>query len=148
MSRHPVRIPENTTDYQEQKQTRKVVNSIVRRNVPESLSVEEVRDPTRNDPILMVAIDITKNDNVESRYKSESLRPYNLVQSELAVGNGALLRGSRIIVPNALQHRVINISHEGHQGIMKTKQLLHSAVWFPGMDRIVRSCLHWHPATQ
>ena len=90
------------------------MNSIVRRNVPESLSVEEVRDSTRNDPILMVAIDITKNGNVESRYKSESLRPYNLVQSELVVGNGALLRGSRIIVPNALQHRVINISHEGH----------------------------------
>ena len=148
MSRHQERIPENTTDYQVQKQTEKVVNSIVKRNVPESLSVEEVRDSTRNDPILMVAIDIVKNGNGESRYKSENLRPYDLVPSELAVANGALLRGSRIIVPNALQHRVINISHEGHQGIVKTKQLLHSAVWFPGMDRIVRSCLHWHPATQ
>ena len=40
MSRHPVRAPENTTDYKEQKQTEEVVNSVVRRNVPESLSVE------------------------------------------------------------------------------------------------------------
>ena len=48
-------------------------------------------------------------------------------------------------MPKALQRRVINISHEGHQGIVKTKQLLHSTVWFPGMDRmtdnIVRSWL-------
>ena len=55
-------------------------------------------------------------------------------------------------MPKALQRRVVNISHEGHQGIFKTKQLLRSAVWFPGMDRmtkdIVRSCLPCQAATQ
>ena len=43
MPRHPVRAPENMTDYKEQKQTEDAVNSIVRRNIPESLLVEEVR---------------------------------------------------------------------------------------------------------
>jgi len=52
MLRHPIRTPGNTTDYQEQKQTEEVVNSIVRRNVPESLPVEEVREATVNDPVL------------------------------------------------------------------------------------------------
>ena len=42
----------NTTDYQEQKQTEEVVNSIVRRIVPESLLVEEVREASMNDPVL------------------------------------------------------------------------------------------------
>ena len=58
MSRHPVRAPENRTDYKEQKQTAKVVNSIVRRNVPESLSVEEVREATVNDPVPLEVMDI------------------------------------------------------------------------------------------
>ena len=44
------------------------------------------------------------------------------------------------------------MSHEGHQGIVKTKRLLRSAVWFPGMDRmtedVVRSCLPCQAATQ
>ena len=40
MSRHPVRAPEHTTDYKEQKQTEEAVNSVVRRNVAESLLVE------------------------------------------------------------------------------------------------------------
>ena len=66
MSRHPIRTPENTMHYKEQKQTEEVVNSIVRRNVQESLLVEEVRTA-----------------NGESRYKSEDLGPYKLVQSEL-----------------------------------------------------------------
>ncbi|PFX29405.1 Uncharacterized protein K02A2.6 [Stylophora pistillata] len=48
MSRHPLRIPENTTDYKEQKQKEEVGNSIIKRYVPESLSVEEVREVTVN----------------------------------------------------------------------------------------------------
>ena len=91
VSRHPVRVPEDTTDYKEQKQMEKVVNSIVGRNVPESLSVKEVREVTVNDPVLL---DIVQNGNGESRYKSEDLRPYKLVQSKLSIANGILLRGS------------------------------------------------------
>lgn len=52
MLRHPIHTPGNTTDYQEQKQMEEVVNFIVRRNVPESLPVEEVREATVNDPVL------------------------------------------------------------------------------------------------
>ena len=71
MSRHPVSTPESTNDYKEQKQREEVVNSIVRWNVPESLSVEEVRKATVNDPILLEAMDIVENRNGESRYKSK-----------------------------------------------------------------------------
>ena len=94
VSRHPVRVPEETTDYKEQKQTEKVVNSIVRRNVPESLSVKEVREATVNDLVLLEVMDIVQYSNGESRYKSEDLTPYKLVRSELSVANGILLRGS------------------------------------------------------
>ena len=152
MSRHPVRAPQNATDYTEQKQTKELVSSIVRRNVPQLLSVEEVRKATPHDPVLLEAMDIVQNGNGESRYKSEDLGPYKLLRSELSVANGILLRGSRIVVPKALQRKVVNISREGHQGIVKTKQLLRSAVWFPGMDRMtkgsVRSCLPCPAATQ
>ena len=63
MSRHPIHTPGNTTDYKEQKHTEEVVNSIVRRNIPESLSVEEVRKATVNDPVLLEVIDIVQNGN-------------------------------------------------------------------------------------
>ena len=147
MSRHPVRARQNTTYYKEQKQTEDALNSIVRRNVPGLLSVEEVRTATVNDPVLLEVMDIVQNVNGESRYKSENLGPYNLVRSELSVAHG-----SRIVVRKALQCRVVNFSHKDHQGIVTTKPLLRSAVWSPGMDRmtedIVCSCLRCQAATQ
>jgi len=39
---------------------------------------------------------------------------------------------TRIVIPTAL--KVIQLAHEGHQGIVKTKALLRSKVWFPNID--------------
>ena len=55
------------------------MNSVVRRNVPESLSVEEVRKATVNDLVLLEVMDMVQNGNGESRYQSEDLGPYKLV---------------------------------------------------------------------
>ena len=138
MSRHPVHALENTTDYKEQKQMEEVVNSVVRRNVPESLSVEEVRKATMNDLVLLEVMDIVQNGNGESRYKWEDLR-YKLVRSESSVASGILLRGLRIVVPKALQRRLVNISHEGHQGIIKKNEAVTPfsclVPWYGSHDR-------------
>ena len=85
MLRHAIGKPGNTTDYKEQKQTEEVVNSNVRRNLPELLAVEEVRKATVNDHALLEVIEIVQNGNGESRYKSEDLGPYKLVPSELCL---------------------------------------------------------------
>ena len=50
------------------------------------------------------------------------------------------MRGNRI-EPKSLQNKVIKIAHEGHQGLVKTKQLLRSRVWFPKMDEAVSAVL-------
>ena len=50
-----------------------------------------------------------------------------------------MLRGSRIVVPKGLQKRVVKFAHEGHQGLVKTRSLLRSKVWFPRMDSLVDS---------
>ena len=49
-----------------------------------------------------------------------------------------MLRGSRIVIPKALQDRAISIAHEGHQGLVKTKQLLREKIWFPRTDDSVK----------
>lgn len=45
----------------------------------------------------------------------------------------------------ALRSRTLNKAHQGHQGIVKTKQLLRSKVWWPGIDKdvekLVGDCL-------
>ena len=46
-------------------------------------------------------------------------------------------RGQEVVIPHSLQKQVVKISHEGHQGIVLTKQFLRSRVWFPGIDKLV-----------
>ena len=63
------------------------------------------------------------------------LRQFKHVIGELSVKDGVVMRGSRIVIPTKLQKREIaEIAHEGHQRLVKTKQLLRSRIWFPGLD--------------
>ena len=54
-------------------------------------------------------------------------------------------------VPNTLRNRAVDLAHVGHQGIVKTKQLIREKVWFPGVDEMVKEkvdcCLPCQAAT-
>ena len=71
-------------------------------------------------------------------------KPYKSVEHELCVYDGMLLRGNRLIIPATLRGRVLQLAHEGHQGVVRTKQRLRTKVWWPGMDKqaeqLIRSC--------
>lgn len=46
--------------------------------------------------------------------------------------------GDHLVTENQeLQSRCIDLAHEGHQGICKTKKLLRDRVWFPLIDKLV-----------
>ena len=60
-----------------------------------------------------------------------------MYSNELAVVDGLVLRGERIVVPQELRETIVTIAHEGHQGIVRTKQLLRTHIWFPGIDKMV-----------
>ncbi|KAI3370958.1 hypothetical protein L3Q82_023611, partial [Scortum barcoo] len=50
------------------------------------------------------------------------LTPYFNVQDELAVDNSLVMRGTdRVVVPTSLRSRVVDLAHEGHQGIYNDK---------------------------
>ena len=62
------------------------------------------------------------------------LRIFANVRDELTSMDGKFdPRGNRIVIPDALQTRVVELAHEGHQGLVKTLSLLKSRVWFPEM---------------
>ena len=115
-SRHPVYTPKDASDYREQRHTEALVKSIIRRNVPQALSMDEIGETTKKDQTLTMVMDSVQNGGQETRYNREDLKPFKLVQSELSVGIGILLKGSRIVVPKSLQQKVANTSHGGGGG--------------------------------
>ena len=40
--------------------------------------------------------------------------------------------------PESPRLKAIYIAHEGHQGLVKTKQLLRGKVWYPGKDQLAK----------
>ena len=68
------------------------------------------------------------------------------VAGELCVIGQLLLRGTRIVIPKKLQRRTRAPAHEGHLGVVGTKQNLRTSKgWWPGMDKAAdRHCRACH----
>jgi hypothetical protein len=39
-----------------------------------------------------------------------------------------------LVIPRKLRQRILQLAHESHQGVLKTKQLLREKVWWSRMD--------------
>ena len=106
------------------------VRMVALRAVPAALRIKEIERISAQDPELQAV----RNCLIEGRWDSAP-KSYLPVHNELTFIGHVILRGARIIVPQALRKRVVSLAHEGHQGVVKTKERLRTKVWSPGMDR-------------
>ena len=74
-----------------------------------------------------------------TKVKYGDIRKFSNGFNELAVVDGLVVRGERIVVTQELRGNMVKIAHEGHQGVLRTKQLLRAHVWFSGIDAMVES---------
>ena len=78
--------------------------------------------------------------------KQRQLKPYFQVRHELSVKDDLILKGPKLVIPTRLQRHVIDLAHESHCGIKKTKQLFfkRSEVRFQNIDQkvddLIESC--------
>ena len=98
--------------------------------VPTALRIKEIERISAQDSELPAV----RNCLIEGNWDSAP-KPYLPVRNELTLIGHVVLRGTTIIVPQALRKRVVNLAHEGHQGVVKTKERLRTKVWWPGMNR-------------
>lgn len=117
--------------------------------VPKAMTLDDIVYSTKTDDKLQTAITTIKSNRWASSYEDTTLDSLSRLRYELTVvpvnDGEILLHDNRIVIPKDLQMRVIDLTHEGHQGIVKTKQLLREKVYFPGIDKLVekvcKSCI-------
>ena len=151
-SRHPFSISTNDSD----NEVEQYVNFVVNYACPNALSIDDIREETKKDPVLQIVADLVRHN---SWYKLEQLHrypnikehlqkiiPYKNIQDQLTVNQQSdlLLKLNRIVIPETLEMTVLQLAHIGHLGITKTKTLLRSKVYFPNIDekteRLVKYC--------
>ena len=116
--------------------------------------MEQKAAVTREDLCAATAEDVTLRRLVEqvsggwpSRFSacSKELQPFYQFREELTVVDGLVLRGERVVVPESLRSQLVGGAHEGHQGMVRTKQRLRELFWWPGLDAAVETAVRECP---
>ncbi|XP_026724771.1 uncharacterized protein K02A2.6-like isoform X1 [Trichoplusia ni] len=102
------------------------------------LKHEDIRKETKKDPILMRVLSYVR-DGWPKEVEMRELKPYSNRRNEIYTELGCLMGGHRLIVPKACQDRVLRELHDTHMGIIKTKCIARSYVWWPGIDEMLES---------
>lgn len=124
MSRHPISIQTGnhtraTTVAEE------YVNFLAQHATPKAMTLADIKEETLKDRVLQKVVAHLK-DNTWHQVKNDSqditiLQKYKQICNELTVSHmdDILLLGTRIVIPSGLEDRVLQLAHEGHQGIVK-----------------------------
>ena len=78
----------------------------------------------------------------------ETLQPYWCFLDELAILDGLIMKGNRVVVPSALRGETLTRLHDGHQGLTSTLQHARRTVYWPKLQddisAIIQQCTECH----
>ena len=148
LSRHPVQ----ETSIRNHDLSEAFVQFIAHSAVPKAMSIEQIKSATAQDSTFQELKEIIAHNSWQLLNNAKRLPPhadlqelqaFSRVKQELCVSSDGdlILRGNRIVIPKALRAKAVDLAHQHHVGIVKTKCLLRSKVWFPGIDKYVEQLI-------
>ena len=122
----------------QEKMTEHYINFVTQNSVPKAMSLAEIIEATDSDAVLTQVRDAIRT----NKWDSPAVKPFKPVKDELTTtSQGIVLRGTRIVIPSVLQQRTIDLAHQTHLGIEKTKSLIREKIWFSQIDNRVKSTI-------
>ena len=93
---------------------------------PKAIPLTEMEHESGKDPELCALRDCIQPGNW-----GNCPAAYMCVRNELCVLGKLILRDTHIVVPQRFRSRVMDLAHEGHQGIIKSNR---TKVWWSGQN--------------
>ena len=140
LSRHPAQA---TSDVSTQAMEARI-HLIAQASSPRAMDLAQIKTTTLTDPTMIKLTELIHNGKWYLANKkghgvdNAFLSACSNVRTELTTTpeRDVVLRGRRILLPSSLAKQAIQLAHVGHQGLVKTKQLLRTKVWFPHIDSL------------
>ncbi|XP_057302732.1 uncharacterized protein K02A2.6-like [Hydractinia symbiolongicarpus] len=98
--------------------------------LPVAISKSDFKISSKEDKLLTELKDCIITGSFNGKFKKAA--PW---KPHLSIKDDVVMFKDRMVVPKKLRTRVLQLAHQGHQGIVRTKQRLHSKVWWPGMSK-------------
>lgn len=107
------------------------------------LDFKQIALETRRDIILAKVREAILNGKVDG-LKEPGFESFRSKGSELTVESGCVLWGYRTIIPEKFRKRILYELHKSHLGVVKTKALARSYIWWPKIDssieQLIKNC--------
>ena len=101
-------------------------------------SLERIRTAADRDPEYETLRETILPGFPEHRKQAPpTVRQYWGVRSMLALDDGMIVYGPRLVIPVSLRRDVLERLHQSHQGIERTKRRARLCLYWPGIDRDV-----------
>ena len=126
MSRHPKPV-----NFERENLAELYANYVCSNAIPKAMTRQEFKLETKLDPLLQKVVTAISLNN----WTDPTVERYRRFQDELMVCDEVILRGNRIVLPQSLHNRAIELAHLGHQGIVKTKRLLREKSGFQTLTK-------------
>lgn len=134
------RLPVDSSPDAAIKQTEEYAHTIVADAMPAALAPCQVQRESERDPTLhLVRHAITSGD-----WSKLQGTTYKAVRDELWTMGQLVMRGNKVVMPEKLWNQTIQLAHEGHQGMVRTKSRLREKVWWPNLvkqvEKLITAC--------
>ena len=125
LSRSPSKSKKNDSDWNEADE---YVKFVTKHAKPIAMSLENISEKSMDDKILNA---VRESIDTGKWGANEEIQSYRKIKDELCVDGDLILRNTRIVMPSELRDQTLQLAHEGHPGVVRTKQLLREKVWWP-----------------
>ena len=97
--------------------------------------LESLQEETKSDSNLTQLTDLIITGWPDSMQDlPENLHSYWCIRDELAVLDGLVMKGNRVVIPTSLRRGTLNRLHDAHQGLTSTLQRARRTVYWPKLQ--------------
>ena len=105
------------------------MNLVLNNSSVSDVWLQEIKETTTKDQSM-------QRPEKQSQVPKE-IQEYWNIRDQLSEVDGILLKGEKLIIPNALRNSMIKRIHMGHMGIVKCSQRAREVMFWPGMNKAI-----------